>query len=100
MAVVTVAAYAAEATVLEHAWTRSAWGGGRCGPAGPGVSAAAGAALATLHRRLSGVILVPIVQNKEETFFFFPFSLWGDIIVHKPHHAEYGWIYDHGTFLK
>lgn len=86
MAVVTVAAYAAEATVLEHAWTRSAWGGGRCGPAGPGVSAAAGAALATLHRRLSGVILVPIVQNKEETFFFSPFlcgvtSLYTNLIM-------------------
>lgn len=63
------------------------------------------AALAKLYRRLSGVILVPIVQNKEEKKnaflnFFFPFSLWGDIIVHKPHHAEYEWIYDHGTFLK
>lgn len=55
--------------------------------------------LTLLYRRLSGVIFVSIVQNKENAFFS-SFSLWGDIIVHKSYHAEYEWIYDHSTFLK
>lgn len=52
-------------------------------------SAAAGAAVLTmLCGRLSGVILVSIVQNKDKKPFF-PFSLWGEIIVHQPRHAEH-----------